>query len=78
MRLAPVGDRLEAFALVARELLVDVGGAHDSNLRRLEHGHRVIVVVEEHAPVAGLRDLLALRFVIEDESRARGLLSVQN
>jgi hypothetical protein len=54
----PVVDGLEALALVARELEVDLAGGHNSDRGRLHDRHRPVVEVEQREAVAGLRQRL--------------------
>jgi putative membrane protein len=54
VRAAPVLDGLEALALVAGELEIDVACAHDPDLGRLDHGHGPVVEVEQREALTEL------------------------
>ncbi len=75
VRDAPVVDRLEALALVPRELDVDLAGGDEPRLGDLDDGDGLVVVVEQLEPVARLADRLAFGFVLRPEPGRRGLLA---
>ena len=73
--IAPVVDRLESLALVARELDVDLRRRHDACVRHLDDRERFLVEAVEHEPVARAGDGLAFRRVLLREPSRRRLLA---
>ena len=79
VRAALVLDGLEALALVAGELEVDVLGGHDPDLGRLDHGYRLIVEVEQREPLADLgQRLVGVRRVVGPEAGGGRLVAAQD
>ncbi len=68
-----VRDRLEALALVAGELEVDLVGAQHPHLGRLDDGDGPVVEVEEQETIACLRERL-----VPVQPGGRGLVTAEH
>src|SRR5712691_293198 len=78
VRRAPLLDGFEAFALVARELEVDVRGSNHLQLGRLDHSQRLVVVPEQTKTLAEFwQRLVRMGYVFFAQAGGRDLVSTK-
>src|SRR5215472_16499777 len=79
MRGPPVGDALEALALVTRELQIDLARGHDADLGRLHDANWLVVPADQQQALADLRHRLAgVGLELVTQARRRRLVAAQD